>query len=623
MRHHKAISLILSACLLGNSILFSNSFTDSLVKGFTSKYDDIFGGKGFGNFTEFSKESNADGNSYYNFPSGSYRFKDSTTSAPWVDFQPPTLEAGCNGLSFNLGFASLVDFDDIASDIGNAAGAIVYGILIALINSMPTINQILNQIKSTVQYIQNLLRNACNFSQTATQNMFNNLKQKARERKASGNTESIGITDYLLTSQDYLDSATSKIQGSLNDIKKKINKTLTGSGGTAGGGEKNQISEEFIKASIPIFRISLLPSIISKDKSVVKMDLNDKKLYKLQEIEIEADNTSTFDFSSKKNQYLLLVALIGDRDGMSNDELNLLKNDGGSEGQAGLDAIMELIQNGKISNSYSNFLNRYAETKYKQQKQGDTGTPEYNTNPVMVGGTNRTTLFNVILNGDQSQTLRISNRWIALAKVTAKNKQTYTMLRTLEATKASDSDVRIRWEGLVKESAKAIYCTIQKTNNASNGKLAELVLSANKVNTTPTCGDSDYALIAPNWTKFINEMILMDINSQNYQNVINIKNNDETRIKSLSRILAMQNALSYADFLMDSLRNTLEQDTKSPEINKNGESELDILNKIIDDFKLKIQKEFQEKIKELNEIKTLLESTNPNNKKEASVGSGK
>ena len=601
-------------CLIGGQNVVYAAFLQSMGQSFVSKFQNDFGSqKGFSNFTAASANENGDG--FYTGAVGEYRFSNNFSTAPWVDFEAPKLDAGCNGLSFNLGFAKLVDFDDIGSDIGNAAGAIVYGILIALINSLPTVNQILNQIKSLVQFIQNTLRNSCNFSQNLSTMALNNLKQAAKDKAATSNSTAASIANTLLNSQDYLDSATSKISSTLNDVKKQISKTLTGQNGNAGGSNDSTMSAEFIKVATPIFHMGFVPSIL-RDEAILGLGNSSWTAPKM--VEIKSD--STFTFNSKKMQYLVIMTLLGDKEGMSNKEWNMLYNEGGKDGEM-LKAFMDLMQNGKISKSkYPKFFDYFAQITYKTQKDGDAGSPPLDTSPIKVGGDGGTTFLKDLMYGKRGY-LYIPTRYVVVAQLKAKNEQYYTLLRTLEATKSNEENqaVSVQWKGLVKESAIAQYCYFTKSNNL---KIANFVVIANNLgSTTIDCTNTEFGLVAPFWGKFTRAMIEIWLDKQNSK-TNNIGINHEERIKSLSKLLSLMNASSYLDFLLSSLQNTLDVETTAPDVKKGGQSADEEIRKTILAYKKQLDDEANKNIKDVVSIIQMLDDVNTYKKNEKSTMGG-
>ena len=91
-----------------------------------------------------------------------YKFKDSARgSAPLISFAPPGFKAGCNGISFTGGFLQVLGLDGLADQIQNAGTAVIYGILVGLIYSLPALEKVFAHIRQWSEWLQQMLKSAC------------------------------------------------------------------------------------------------------------------------------------------------------------------------------------------------------------------------------------------------------------------------------------------------------------------------------------------------------------------------------------------------------------------------------------------------------------------------------
>lgn len=91
-----------------------------------------------------------------------YKFKDSARgTAPLISFAPPSYKAGCNGISFTGGFLQVLGLDGLADQIQNAGTAVIYGILVGLIYSLPALEKVFAHIRQWSEWLQQMLKSSC------------------------------------------------------------------------------------------------------------------------------------------------------------------------------------------------------------------------------------------------------------------------------------------------------------------------------------------------------------------------------------------------------------------------------------------------------------------------------
>ena len=143
----KALSVALSSLLFAQPLLAISS--DDLKKTVMSN-------------TTASGKYHSNGVNYYSGGSLVFRFKNEVPYRPIFAYRPPTLKAGCNGLSLDMGFMSIMDLDEISKQLEQAGTSLMWGILAGIMYSLPTVGEIFKFIQDIVQKIQYLLQNACN-----------------------------------------------------------------------------------------------------------------------------------------------------------------------------------------------------------------------------------------------------------------------------------------------------------------------------------------------------------------------------------------------------------------------------------------------------------------------------
>lgn len=99
---------------------------------------------------------------YTNFGSVSFKFKKNVTSfAPWVKLRPPGISAGCGGISLDAGFAAFLDLETIGKQLEQAISSVGMGVIVVLLQTMPSIAKAFEDVQKLIRKIQSLLQNAC------------------------------------------------------------------------------------------------------------------------------------------------------------------------------------------------------------------------------------------------------------------------------------------------------------------------------------------------------------------------------------------------------------------------------------------------------------------------------
>jgi hypothetical protein len=99
---------------------------------------------------------------YTNFGSVNFRFKKGVRNfAPWVKLRPPGVKAGCGGVSLDAGFAAFLDLETIGKQLEQAISSVGMGVIVVLIQTMPSIGKAYENIQKLIRKMQSLLQNSC------------------------------------------------------------------------------------------------------------------------------------------------------------------------------------------------------------------------------------------------------------------------------------------------------------------------------------------------------------------------------------------------------------------------------------------------------------------------------
>ena len=80
---------------------------------------------------------------------------------PLLALTPPSVNMGCGGLSIKGMFMSILGLDDLQALLSNAGATIAWGIMLGLIETLPSISQTFTQIREFVRRLQALLSQGC------------------------------------------------------------------------------------------------------------------------------------------------------------------------------------------------------------------------------------------------------------------------------------------------------------------------------------------------------------------------------------------------------------------------------------------------------------------------------
>lgn len=518
---NKGISLILCASLISSPVfLQADSFGDSFQKGFESRFEN-----NFSNSTKSGVIKNEDGSTGFSGGSVTFRFNNEMDSyEPWLDLQAPTARFGCNGFDINGGFADFIGVNGIAQQLGSASGALVWGLLVGLVNSMPTLEHIFSKIKAWVDWLQNIVRDSCNIGSTISSSIMDKVGATSGMSKFMNKAEDLIATppgDLKDRIRASIIGADSKPTDNVDDVSKAYGDSVYG-------------AIYFVRGKVG----DLLAKDFLKDKATFeKGGEDDRKKWREFHADVIRGN------NDDQKQYLILVNLFGE-EAVSGDYLKFINEKG--------KIIPDLIALGKIEEDGDPkkkvAIDREANQDVKIAKGSPDGDPTRMKKILavkMLPPPNLSQQFiREILWGKKDKKLSLYPMDIIYSQVMDKSGFLYNLLA---AKSFGNKQVKIEWEGLVEESRKLIKCKLNKSH----------------------CGGSNaVTLVAPSAQSII-ETIFMSMVDEDKAKVA--KDSDGFGPQSLEYIdiLAKENAKYFAKYM---IQNAVDKWLKDSSSNKEGEA---------------------------------------------------
>lgn len=106
-------------------------------------------------------EDEATGTEYHSGGRISFRFPQANSYPLWFDAGAPSLTAGCDGFDLDGGFVSLLGWDRIQDQLGEAGTSALYGVILILVSSTPILGDVIDKIQKWSRMIQQILQNSC------------------------------------------------------------------------------------------------------------------------------------------------------------------------------------------------------------------------------------------------------------------------------------------------------------------------------------------------------------------------------------------------------------------------------------------------------------------------------
>lgn len=476
---------------------------------------------GFSNITSPQESNGAlfGGNIEFRFNNAATQFK------PWVDWKMPSISGGCNGFSMNGGFLQGLELEDIKEQLGNASSAIIYGIFIGLVNSIPTIEHVFSKIKEFVQNIQNLLRNACNFSSNITQNA---MKSTGVPQKLQSSVDKFG---------DYIDSSVDKLSD-------KFNKIFKGDSSSVSGKEKEANSIAAGEQYSPFFVVRGAAKIIEPvlfKNSVTSNSV--KNFIPITHQTIDATQPLYL-------QYLFAVNLFGDI-GISTEMDAFLTKKGSF--------LPEFIAQGKFDDDSK--TKPLAKEIAQIMKTGSSSLVNYFKPNYLPPKGARSALINDILRGNETNILELYPVEVIYGQTRTPAGKIMTLLSTV---RMESKPIKIPWRGLIESSKELIQCRLQGGGNACKKPIEGV------------------ALILPDVYKMINDVI--DLNAKSHSAKTNNQHTiSQSQIDDLVGVLSKVNAYFYAKYMLNNILD-IKRKSSIDKVGENSPEALDNDEKLINGY---------------------------------------
>lgn len=163
---------------------------------------------------------------YHNFGSVSFKFGHTKQRfAPWAKFKAPSMNAGCGGISLNAGFAGFMGLDEIGKQLSTAISAVGMGVIVVLIQTLPSIGKAFENIQKLIRKIQSMLQNACQLTTTALSNL--DAVKDAKRSMQSAVDEKAGVNwmnNTMGGAVDFMNDAEAALKCTGSDTKCKFHK---------------------------------------------------------------------------------------------------------------------------------------------------------------------------------------------------------------------------------------------------------------------------------------------------------------------------------------------------------------------------------------------------------------
>lgn len=109
----------------------------------------------------------ASGTTYYRGGGIEVRFKRSGTFPPIFQLGAPSIKGDCASLSLDMGYAALINLQQLGKQLSQVGSSIVWGIVVGMVYTMPGINQAFKTINEWSDWLQRYMQNACSGSKAA------------------------------------------------------------------------------------------------------------------------------------------------------------------------------------------------------------------------------------------------------------------------------------------------------------------------------------------------------------------------------------------------------------------------------------------------------------------------
>ena len=249
----------------------------------------------------------ASGITYNNFGAVNFKFKkDLTSFAPWVKARPPSLNAGCGGVSLDAGFAAFLDLETIGKQLEQATSSIGMGVITVLLQTMPSIAKAFENIQKLIRKLQGMLANSCQ-STVSLLNSNPDVKE-AKDSATSWLAENSGA-DYF---NDTMEGAVEKVEKWEELLKCEVSDTACVKNATnlAIGMASSDGAVKKSKREAKAVPTSLANVIVSK--YTINDAVSVKKDTLVNVLENDKFNGKTLNFGADERQYIAIrIAIFG------------------------------------------------------------------------------------------------------------------------------------------------------------------------------------------------------------------------------------------------------------------------------------------------------------------------
>jgi len=277
------------------------------------------------------------------FYSGSYEFtfNGGKNYAPWVNTsQAGGINVGCGGISIKGMFMSMIGLDKIKDQLSGAGATLGWGVMLALISSMPIFDQTFKRLRKWGRTIQALLQNACQIGKNIGNKLFSE-PMKNFQKKAIGSDSYLGKVD------KGIDGTLGIIEDGFKDIANKVSDCGFGSKesdlsvdqrecqATLGMISAKQVSKVSKAKSASIFNHAIGKQFDGTNVNVVKNEVFVDKLSNFLSSGNISNQTVIADSDSLKNAKNIIILsrlFFGDFAYSSDTIKEILKNTTASDG---------------------------------------------------------------------------------------------------------------------------------------------------------------------------------------------------------------------------------------------------------------------------------------------------
>lgn len=177
----RSIAIVLTFVLSLQPLMAATEFWDSLS---VSNLQD--------NTSGLSSFKDANGREVYSFGGSLVIKRDQPKYPLWWKFQAPEIKASCSGISFKGMFGSIVNIGELAEQFEEAGASAAWGIMVAVIYSLPGIGEVFTKLDAWAKKIQSMLANSCQAGMALGKELAGEAKESAMATIDAGYADETG-----------------------------------------------------------------------------------------------------------------------------------------------------------------------------------------------------------------------------------------------------------------------------------------------------------------------------------------------------------------------------------------------------------------------------------------------